>query len=89
MSNITGAFPPPPGKVPNFDNPTDTGTRKEFIVWMIVPYIFTLGFCAVRTYVKASRCEMLPDDCKLSGGARHAPRTKRILRLILGLFFWY
>lgn len=67
-SNTTtvGAFPPPPGKVPNFEHPTDASMREEFLIWLIVTYVLTVGFCAVRAYVKASRWEMLPDDCKFA-----------------------
>lgn len=38
--------------------------RHEFLVWLIVPYVLSLGFCAVRTYVKISRLEFLADDCR-------------------------
>lgn len=77
MANITvvepGAFPPPPGRIPDFDNPTDAGSRHVFMIWMIVPYVLTMGFCAVRAYVKALRCELLADDCKWPHAAIHDP----------------
>lgn len=75
-----GAFPPPPGRVPNFEHPTNAGMRQVFIIWMVVPYLFTMGFCAVRAYVKVLRWEMLADDCKLPLG----PETSDIVHTNLG-----
>lgn len=71
-----GAFPPPPGVVPDFEAPRHEAIRGYFMILMIVCYISTLVFCIVRGYVKASRFEMLADDCKFGFNA-HALRSKQ------------
>jgi len=58
-----GAFPPPPGVVPNFDMPSSGPHHDTLLVYLAVLYALTVVLCAARTYVKALRFEMLLDDC--------------------------
>lgn len=60
-----GAFPPPPGVVPDFEAPQHEAIRNYFVLLPVLCYICMLIFCIIRAYVKASRFEMLADDCKL------------------------
>ncbi|OHW94173.1 integral membrane protein [Colletotrichum incanum] len=66
MSNATspvGAFPPPPGVTPNFEDPRDAGWMLN-VVGMSVMAATTTFFFAIRTYVKFSLASpFLPEDC--------------------------
>ncbi|KAF6815467.1 integral membrane protein [Colletotrichum musicola] len=56
MSNATGpvgAFPPPPGEIPNFDDPRDAGWMWN-VVGMSVMAAVTTFFFGIRTFVKFS-----------------------------------
>ncbi|KAF9875079.1 integral membrane protein [Colletotrichum karsti] len=65
MSNATspvGAFPPPPGEIPNFDDPRDAGWMWN-VVGMSVMAAITTFFFGIRTYVKFSfGSQFLPED---------------------------
>ncbi|EXF83815.1 integral membrane protein [Colletotrichum fioriniae PJ7] len=65
MSNATalaGAFPPPPGVTPNFENPRDAGWMWNVVGMSVLAAITTLFF-GIRTYVKFSMATpFLPDD---------------------------
>ncbi|OLN96627.1 hypothetical protein CCHL11_00821 [Colletotrichum chlorophyti] len=66
MSNATGpvgAFPPPPGVVPDFENPRDAGWRLNIVVMTCMAAATTLFF-GLRTYVKMTiPNQLLPEDC--------------------------
>ncbi|WYZ34258.1 hypothetical protein EsH8_I_000534 [Colletotrichum jinshuiense] len=56
MSSYTGpigAAPPPPGEIPNFDNPRDAG-HMFHMVYMILIQVVVVVFFALRVYVKFS-----------------------------------
>ncbi|KZL77962.1 integral membrane protein [Colletotrichum tofieldiae] len=65
MSNATspvGAFPPPPGVIPNFESPRDAGWMLN-VVGMSVMAAITTFFFAIRAYVKFSLASpFLPED---------------------------
>ncbi|KAF4849801.1 hypothetical protein CGCSCA4_v004230 [Colletotrichum siamense] len=65
MSNTTGpvgAFPPPPGVTPNFNDPTDAGWTLN-VAGMSVMAAVTTCFFGIRTYVKFSYgSQFLPED---------------------------
>lgn len=69
MSNATGpvgAFPPPPGVSPDFENPRDAGWLLN-VVGMSVMAAVTTFFFGIRTYVKLSTpSKLLPEDCMYS-----------------------
>ena len=46
-----GQLPPPPGVVPNFDNPRDVG-HKANITGLIICCILATTFIAIRAYVR-------------------------------------
>ncbi|TEA09178.1 hypothetical protein C8034_v012405 [Colletotrichum sidae] len=74
MNNATGpvgAFPPPPGVIPNFDDPRDAGWTLN-IAGMSVMAAVTTIFFGVRTYVKISAGNpLLPEDwtCAVAYGS--------------------
>ncbi|KAK1980761.1 hypothetical protein LZ30DRAFT_658757 [Colletotrichum cereale] len=51
-SGLVGAFPPPPGRVPNFDHPTDLGRTKLFAGIVVMAVAITMSFI-FRIYSKA------------------------------------
>ncbi|KAK2015793.1 integral membrane protein [Colletotrichum eremochloae] len=58
-----GAFPPPPGVVPNFENPRDAGWMLN-VVGMSVMMGVTTIFFVIRAYVKFFHSSsLLPEDC--------------------------
>ncbi|KAL0764846.1 hypothetical protein CaCOL14_012652 [Colletotrichum acutatum] len=65
MSNataLTGAFPPPPGVTPNFENPRDAGWMWNVVGMSVLAAIATLFF-GIRTYAKFSMARpFFPDD---------------------------
>ncbi|KAH9230904.1 hypothetical protein K456DRAFT_1773569 [Colletotrichum gloeosporioides 23] len=65
MSNTTGpvgAFPPPPGVTPNFNDPTDAGWTLN-VAGMSVMAAVTTCFFGIRTYVKfCYGSQFLPED---------------------------
>ncbi|TIC96196.1 hypothetical protein CH35J_008947 [Colletotrichum higginsianum] len=71
MSNDTspvGAFPAPPGVIPNFENPRDAGWTLNVASMSVMAAVTTL-FIGIRTYVKFSlTTPLLPEDytCVLS-----------------------
>ncbi|KAK1492306.1 integral membrane protein [Colletotrichum abscissum] len=71
MSNatvLTGAFPPPPGVTPNFENPRDAGWMWNVVGMSVLAAIATLFF-GIRTYLNFTMARpFLPDDwtCAIS-----------------------
>ncbi|KAK1574022.1 uncharacterized protein LY79DRAFT_524717 [Colletotrichum navitas] len=71
MSNATspvGAFPPPPGVIPNFENPRDAGWLLNVVAMSIMMGVTTIFF-AIRAYVKLFQTgSLLPEDwtCAMS-----------------------
>ncbi|KAF6811425.1 integral membrane protein [Colletotrichum sojae] len=75
MSNATGpvgAFPPPPGEIPNFDDPRDAGWMWN-VVGMSVMAAVTTFFFGIRTFVKFSfGAQFLAEDLAHYGEGYHA-----------------
>ncbi|KAK1978325.1 integral membrane protein [Colletotrichum cereale] len=71
MSNATspvGAFPPPPGVTPNFEDPRDAGWMLNVVAMGAMMGVTTIFF-ALRAYVKFSQSSpLLPEDwtCAMS-----------------------
>ncbi|KAK2055741.1 hypothetical protein LY76DRAFT_661452 [Colletotrichum caudatum] len=65
MSNATipvAAFPPPPGVIPDFENPRDAGWMLNIVAMSVMMGITTFSF-AIRVYVKSFQSSMLlPED---------------------------
>lgn len=61
---MVGAFPPPPGHVPNFEHPTDLSRTSLIAVMAVMAGLTTVSFC-LRTYSKlVLTVEYHLDDCK-------------------------
>ncbi|KAJ0148199.1 hypothetical protein CTA2_719, partial [Colletotrichum tanaceti] len=57
-----GAFPAPPGVIPNFENPRDAGWTLNVATMSVMAAVTTL-FIGVRAYVKfSSTSPLLPED---------------------------
>ncbi|KAK1991999.1 integral membrane protein [Colletotrichum falcatum] len=71
MSDATspvGAFPPPPGVIPNFENPRDAGRLLNVVAMSVMMGVTTIFF-ATRAYVKSFQAtSLLPEDwtCTIS-----------------------
>ncbi|KAF2853633.1 hypothetical protein T440DRAFT_312956 [Plenodomus tracheiphilus IPT5] len=50
-STTVGAMPPPPGVVPNFDNPTESIAHRVIIV-AVIGAVLTIPLCLTRLYTK-------------------------------------
>lgn len=72
-TDVIGALPPPPGVIPNFENPDFHG-QKIIIVGIIFP-VLTIPFLVARLYAKGFLIKRFHlDDCKspskVTGGRR-------------------
>lgn len=59
-----GAFPPPPGRVPNFDQPEDLGRTTLVIALAAMTGIVTIVF-GLRSYAKVALTpQWFMEDCE-------------------------
>lgn len=66
-TNVIGAWPPPPGVIPNFQSPDYIGYRV--VVAALVSLAFAIPFVLMRLYTKRYIFDRFDlDDCMFSVG---------------------
>ncbi|ORY66613.1 uncharacterized protein BCR38DRAFT_512850 [Pseudomassariella vexata] len=81
---LVGAVPPPPGRVPNFENPQDLG-RVPHLIGVITCFALSTLFVAIRCYVKVTNTNrrwMIEDMTCLASWTFLVAYSTTILKMI-------